>query len=139
MKKLSLIAALALGGLLACSTLANAQDTSANKDATKGGKKGGPTVEQQMERLTTDLTLTDEQKPKVKAVLEDSWKKRQAISSDTSLDRQQMREKMQPIRDEQNKKMKEILTPDQMEKYTKIQDEMRKKGGKKKTEEKTTQ
>ena len=136
MKKLSLIAALALGSLLACSTLVNAQDAKPGK-GNKG--KGHMTVEQRLDQMTKDLSLTDEQKPKVKAVLEDSSKKRQAISSDTSLDRQQMREKMQPIRDEQNTKMKEILTPDQMEKYTKIQDEMRKKGGKKKTEEKKTE
>ena len=137
MKKLSLIAALALGGLLACSTIAMAQDASANKDAKKGGKRGFQSIEQQMERLTKELTLTDEQKPKVEAVLKESQKKRQEIFADTSMDRQQMREKMRPIMEEQNKKLKEILTPDQMEKYTKMQDEMKKKAGaaKKKTDQ----
>jgi Spy/CpxP family protein refolding chaperone len=131
MKKLSLIAALALGGLLACCTLATAQD--ANKDATPK-KKRGFSVEQQMERMTTELSLTDEQKPKVKAVLEDASKKRQEIFSDSSLDRQQQREKMQPIMEEQNKKMKEILTSDQYDKYEKMMQDMRKKGQKKKSE-----
>jgi hypothetical protein len=84
-----------------------------------------------MERMTTTLTLTDDQKPKVKAVLEDSSKKRQEIMSDTSLDRAAIREKMQPIMDEQNKKMKAILTDDQ---YTKYQ-EMNQRGGKKKKAE----
>ena len=50
MKKLSLIAALALGGLLACSTIAMAQDASANKDGKKGGKGGRMSIEQQMEQ-----------------------------------------------------------------------------------------
>jgi Spy/CpxP family protein refolding chaperone len=137
MKKLSLIAALALGSLLACSTIAMAQDASANKDAKKGGKGGRMSIEQQMEKMTKDLSLTDEQKPKVEAVLKDSAKKRQEIFADTSMDRQQMREKMRPIMEEQNKKLKEILTPDQMEKYTKMQDEMKKKAGaaKKKTDQ----
>ena len=54
MKKLSLIAALAIGGLVACSTLATAQD-STNNVPKKGGKRGMPTVEQQMERMTTAL------------------------------------------------------------------------------------
>jgi periplasmic protein CpxP/Spy len=135
MKKLSLIAALALGGLVACSTIAMAQDASANKDAKKGGKRGMPSLEQQMERLTTQLSLTDDQKPKVEAVLKDSQKKRQELFSDQSTDRDARRTKMQAILDEQNKKMKEILKPDQWEKYTKWQDEMKqKKGGKKKTE-----
>jgi len=131
MKKLSLIAALALGGLLACCTLATAQDTNATP---KKGKRGMMSIEQQMERMTTELSLTDDQKPKVKAVLEDSSKKRQEIFSDSSLDRQQQREKMQPITEQQTKKMKEILTSDQFEKYQKMMQEMRKKGQKKKSE-----
>ena len=44
---------------------------------------------------------------------EDRSKKRQEIFSDSSLDRSQMREKMQPIMEEQNKKLKAILTEDQ--------------------------
>jgi Spy/CpxP family protein refolding chaperone len=132
MKKLSLIAALALGGLLACSTVAMAQDTNATPK--KGGKRGFPTVEQQMERMTTALSLTDEQKPKVEAVIKDSSKKRQDLFSDTSMDRQERREKMQAISEEQTKKMKDILTPDQMEKYTQMQAQM-KKGGKKKSDQ----
>ena len=130
MKKLSLIAALAIGGLMACSTLATAQD-STNNVPKKGGKRGMQTVEQQMQRYTDQLTLTDDQKPKVKAVLEESSKKRQEIMGDTSLDRSAIREKMQPIMEEQNKKMKAILTDDQ---YTKYQ-EMNQRGGKKKKAE----
>jgi signal recognition particle subunit SEC65 len=130
MKKLSLIAALAIGGLVACSTLATAQD-STNNVPKKGGKRGMPTVEQQMERMTTALDLTDAEKPKVKAVLEDTSKKMKEIMSDTSLDQAARREKMQPIRDEQNKQMKAILTDDQ---YTKYQ-EMNQRGGKKKKAE----
>ena len=128
MRKLSLIAALALGGLMACSTLVTAQD--APKDAPKGGKKGF-TVEQQMERMTEQLTLTDEQKPKVKAVLEETSKKMEPIRADSSLDRDARMEKMKPIMEEQNKKMKDILTPDQ---FTKYQEMQQRRGKKKKSE-----
>ena len=92
--------------------------------------KGRFTLGQQMERMITVLTLTDEQKPKVKAVLEESSKKRQEIMSDTSLDRASIREKMQPIMEEQNKKMKAILTDDQYTKYQEM-NQRGKKGGKK--------
>jgi Spy/CpxP family protein refolding chaperone len=129
MKKLSLIVALALGGLIACSSVAMAQD-----NATPKKKRGFPTVEQQMERLTTELTLTDAQKPKVEGVLKDMSKKRTDLYSDQNMDRQERRDKMQAIMDEQTKKMKEILTPEQMDKYTKMQEEMKKKGGKKKAD-----
>jgi hypothetical protein len=126
--KVSTIVALALGGLVAMSTMVSAQDA-----ATPGKGKGKgrfATVEQQMERLTTELTLTDAQKPKVKAVLEETNKKRQDLRNDSSVsgDRAAMREKMQAIMDDQDKKLKEILDAGQMEKYKKYQEDMRKKG-----------
>ena len=64
-------------------------------------------------------------------MLEDTSKKRQEIMSDTSLDRAAIREKMQPITDEQNKQMKAILTDDQYTKYL----AMNQRGGKKKKAE----
>ncbi len=117
MSKLSLVAALALGGLIACSTLATAQDST---KAAKKSAKRGPSIEQ----LSTALDLTAEQKPKVQALLDDTAKKMKDLAPE---DRQT---KGKEIRDAQNKKMKEILTPEQ---YTKFQ-AMRhdgKKGGKK--------
>jgi len=131
MKKLSLIAALALGGLLACCTLATAQET--NKDTTaKKGKRGMMTVEQRLDRMSTELELKDDQKPKVKAVLEDTGKQMQALRD---LPQDERRTKMQSIREDENKKLKDILTPDQYEKYQKMMAEMRgKKGEKKKSE-----
>lgn len=132
MKRLSLIAALVLGGLVTCSIVANAQE---GKDGKGGkGKSGGrPTVEQRVEQLTAALNLTDEQKPKVKAVLEATSKKMQELfGGGTS--REQMREKMQPIREEEAKKLKDILTAEQFGKWQKIEEERRSRfgGGEKK-------
>ena len=126
--KLGLIAALAVGSLLFFTSVSSAQE---NKDATK--KKGGMSVEQRMERLTTELTLTDAQKPKVKAVLEDSQKKMTELRNDTALDQPQRREKFQALREEELKKMKAILTPEQYTKYEAMP-QGRKGGGKKKAE-----
>lgn len=131
--KLSLVTALALGGLIAFSTVATAQD--AGKE--KKGKHGMMSVEQRMEKLTTDLKLTDAQKPKVKAVLEDQHKKMQDMHKEGTPDREKMRE----MRTDMEKKMKEILTPDQFEKWQTLMREEHgkrgdKKGGDKKGEEK---
>src|SRR6266404_9721778 len=125
--KFSLIAGLALGSLVASSNLATAQDQ-------KGGGGRGPSVEQRMERMTEELKLTDEQKPKVKAALEDSQKKRQELFSDSSVAREDRREKMRGIMENEDKKLKEILTADQYAKHEKMREEMRAagKGGKKK-------
>ncbi len=115
MSKLSLIAAMALGGLVAFSTLATAQDASTNGN--NGGKHRSATVEQQLDRLSTKLNLTDDQKPKVKAVLEDQQAKMKDIHSDTSLDKSARREKMQTLHKDVMAKMKGILTEDQFTTY----------------------
>lgn len=128
MRKLSLIAALALGGLMACSTLATAQ--TAPDTTTPPAKKGGknrPTVEQQMQKMTDTFSPTDEQKPKIKALLEATSKAMQEMRKNTDLDQQARREKMQSIMDKQKTAMKAILTPDQNTKYL----EMNRRGGKK--------
>src|SRR5438046_2023554 len=76
--------------------------------------------------MTKELSLTDDQQPKVKAVLEDTRKKREELfSSGGGGDRAAMREKMQTINDEQDKKLKEILKSDQYEKWEKMRDKMR--------------
>ena len=78
----SLVAVMVVGGLVACSSLATAQE------AKPGGKRGpGPSVEQRLDRLTEQLKLTDEQKPKVKTVLEEETKKMQDLRGDTSVSR----------------------------------------------------
>ena len=123
--KLSAVAALALASLMLCGTV-NAQDA-------KEGKKGkrGPSVDQQMERMNEELKLTDEQKPKVKTVLENSQKKRQELFADSSVTGDDRRTKMQSIMEEQNKKLKEILTAEQYTKWEEMRQQFRRGGEKK--------
>ncbi|HSU57524.1 MAG TPA: hypothetical protein VLT36_26015 [Candidatus Dormibacteraeota bacterium] len=104
--------ALALMGMLACSTVAFAQDNKEEKG--KGGKRGMPTVEQMMDRIDQAVTLTDAQKPKVKAVVEETHKQMEGMAD---VPQDQRREKMQSIRADQDKKLKDILTPEQYTKY----------------------
>ena len=118
--KTVLITALAMGGLLACANLASAQDA-------KGEGKKGRNPERQLEQMTKELSLTEAQKPKVKAVLEDGAKKRQEIAD---LPQDQRRDKARALIEDQNKKLKEILTPEQYEKWQKLAQE-RRGGGKK--------
>lgn len=121
MKRISWFAALAVGALLLFGNIASAQD------APKKGGKGGPTVEQQLERMTKQLDLTDAQKPKVKAVLEETRKKRQELMDDTSASGRDRRTKMTALTEEQDKKLKAILTPDQYSKMEKQRAEARAK------------
>src|SRR5215471_6754320 len=123
------IAAIALGSLVAFSNLATAQQEG-------GKKKGMPTVEQRMEQLDSALTLTAEQKPKVEGVVKESMKKMQDLRADTSLSQEDRRDKMRTIREDEAKQMKGILTPEQYEKYQAMPRGGRGGGGKKEGEKK---
>ena len=120
MHKLSLVAALALGSLMVCSTVTSAEDANANTNTNAPAnrpRRGPPTVEQRVERMTTQLKLTDEQKTKVTAVLEDSAKQMRELRNDKNLTRDEQREKFRAMRTETDSKLKQILTPEQWEKY----------------------
>lgn len=110
-----LAGALCLGGTV---VTAQTQDATAKKEVRKA-----PSIEQQLERMTKQLDLTDAQKPKVKAVLQETNKKRQDITATGS----ERREKMMALMTEQDKQLKTILTTEQYDKLQKQREEMKQK------------
>jgi Spy/CpxP family protein refolding chaperone len=116
------MAAAVLGGVLACTHPATAQDTNA---PAPGAHKKGAVIEQRMHHLDELLSLTDDQKPKVRAALEAFATARREARDLSDDDR---REKMRTSMADMNKKMKEILTPDQYDKWL-ADAEKGKKGG----------
>ena len=79
-----------------------------------GGRGGARTNMMTVETLDKAVTLTDAEKPKVKSALEDYYK---ALTEARAADQSERRTKMTAARTDLNKKMKEILTPDQYTKY----------------------
>lgn len=119
---LSLVAALALGSLLVCTSISNAQDA-------KEGKKRNFSPQARVEQLDKELKLTADQKTKLTAVFEDQTKKMRDLRADTNLSQEDRRAKSRTMMEEQTKKMKDILTPDQFQKWEKMREEMKGKGG----------
>ena len=124
MHKTRLISVLTLGGLLAVTSMAYAQNV--KESNSNGGQRRGGSVQQRVDRLNTELKLTDEQKSKITALLESQSKKRQELQTLAKEDR---REKVRAMMQEQNKKMKEILTPEQFEKWQKMRQQGRQRQG----------
>ena len=129
-------AVLAAAGLLALSIPAQAENTNAPAVATPPPAGGPPgmraprmSVDNRLSQLSDALTLTDDQKPKVKALLEDQLKKGQEFRADTSLSAEDRRAKMQSLRDDMNTKMKDILTPEQYDKLSKMPTPGGRRGG----------
>lgn len=116
----SIALAAALGGLLVLTSSSVAQNTNST-----ARPRRGPNVEQRVERLSTELKLTDGQKTKVTALFEKEMKQGRELRQDTSLSREERRDKMRAIRQDQIKELKTILTPEQFEKWQQLRQEMR--------------
>jgi hypothetical protein len=94
--------------------------------AQRGGRGGTPEerVNRQVERMTTDLSLSNAQSEKIKGVyLKSSQKMMDLRKSMTEENRGEMREKFGAIRKEQNEELKKYLTKDQFEKFEKMEAE----------------
>ena len=98
-----------------------------NAFAQMGGARQQMTPEQQaalmqerIEALSSAVTLTDAEKTQVEAILKDTNDKTQALRNDSGQDRQAMMEKITAIREEQDKKMEELLGAERFKKYQEI-------------------
>ena len=98
---LGLAAALAVPGALA------KPQTAPQTAGKEMGMHGG------LEAAVQSLNLTDDQKPNVKDIFADAKTKKQAVSSDTSLNEEQKKAKMKELHAGIMTKLNEVLTPEQ--------------------------
>jgi periplasmic protein CpxP/Spy len=85
-------------------------------------------IDRQMEELNEGLDLSDDQEKQVREILtagSETMRKAREEMQDGGGDREAMREKMQQMREEQNEKIKTVLSEEQFTKYEQIQAERR--------------
>jgi len=73
--------------------------------------------------LSKELNLTDEQKAKVKPILDDQEKQMHAIRDDNSLNQEQKHEKMMKIHETTHSQINANLTPDQQKKFAELKEQ----------------
>jgi Spy/CpxP family protein refolding chaperone len=113
------LAALLAGSLFASSLAVHAQDTTNTPPATvKPGLKNPRGLN--INALAKQLDLTDDQKPKVKTVLDEQMQKQRDLRTDTTLSAEDKKAKLKELRDGTDAKLKDILTPDQFTKWQKF-------------------
>ncbi|WP_150107285.1 Spy/CpxP family protein refolding chaperone [Pedosphaera parvula] len=132
MKRLALLAVLALSGLMAFSTTTRAEDTT-NAPAHRRGGPGGPgapggrggegMMKERMDKMATELNLTEDQKTKVQAIMKDTGEKMKALRDDTTTAREDKMTKAKAIRDDSNTQIKALLTDEQKTKFDAMQKE----------------
>ena len=89
-------------------------DTLSNQ---RGGNRGG----NQMQAVFDQLDLKDDQKAKIKTIMQESREKMQGMRDEfRNGDRQAAREKFQTLRTEMETKIKAVLTPDQQAKLKEL-------------------
>ena len=126
----TLMIALAVGSLFAGSPLL-AQDAPKDKPAAPAapvpGMRRPPGLS--LDNLSKQLDLTDDQKVKVKPILDDLQKQIAEIRKDKSIAPEDRPAKMKEIREGISAKLKEILTAEQFAKWEKLGAGMRRPGG----------
>src|SRR5260370_15846386 len=87
----------------------------ANSQAAPAPQAAGKEMEMHggLQAAVESLNLTDDQKAKVKDIFADAKTKKQAVSSDTSLNEEQKKAKMKELHSATMAKLNEVLTPDQ--------------------------
>ncbi|MCS7337494.1 MAG: Spy/CpxP family protein refolding chaperone [Verrucomicrobiae bacterium] len=74
-------------------------------------------IDQRVQRLTQMLNLTPEQQAKLRAILEEEQKKLQELRTNTAIAPAEQAIKIREIRDGTNEKIREMLTPEQRERF----------------------
>ena len=119
MKKL-ILTAIILGSLVSFVPLAQAAEGG-------GDAKGKRTPQDRIEAMKTQLNLSEKQVADLKPVLEADAKKMREVWQDSNMTQEQKREKITALREASQAKIKTILTPEQFDKYTKMNAERRQK------------
>ncbi len=70
-------------------------------------------VDRMLDRMTQNLSLSDEQREKIRPILLDQVQQMRALRDDTSLSPQDRRAKVRTIRRATRQKVDQILTPEQ--------------------------
>lgn len=91
----------------------------------RGGGRGMMDPDRQIQMMTKQLHLSDDQVTQIKPILADHMSQMMALRGDTTLAQEDKMAKMKGIREDGNTKVMAILTPDQQAKFTKMQAEQR--------------
>jgi periplasmic protein CpxP/Spy len=113
---------------LASSVTTRAQDAATQESKAQAQAENGMQHGQragQLERLSKELNLTDEQKTKVKPILDEQTKQMHATQEDSSLTQEQKHDKMKQIHETTHSQINEILTPEQQKKFAALKEQQK--------------
>lgn len=111
-KTIALLAGVLVSQFVAASAMAQSAPAKTNAPGT------APVMRDRSEFLAKRLGLTEEQRLKVKPILDEQAKKMTELSRQSDMKPDEKRAKYMTLREETNAKLKTILTPEQYQKMT---------------------
>ena len=88
-----------------------------------GMHHNGESADQHLQMLSEKLNLTDDQKAKIKPILQDQMQQMKVVREDSSLSDEQKRTKMKGIHESLHNQINAVLTPDQQAKFKQMTQE----------------
>jgi periplasmic protein CpxP/Spy len=87
----------------------------------------GESADHHLQMLSEKLNLTDDQKAKLKPILQDQMQQMKAVREDSSLSEEQKRAKMKSIHESLHDQINAVLTPEQQAKFKQMKQEQMQK------------
>ena len=103
------------------------QESQAQTPDKHAGMHHEESADQHLQMLSEKLNLTDDQKAKVKPVLQDQMQQMKAVREDSSLSEEQKRTKMKSIHESMHEQINAVLTPEQQVKFKQMKQEQMQK------------
>jgi len=88
------------------------------------------TAESRLEEMSKQLNLTDDQRTKLKPILQDEAQQLQAVHNDASLSQDQKKAKAKEIHAESKPQINSVLTPDQQKQWKEMKKKAKEQRGK---------
>jgi len=120
---LALLVVLAVGMMLAAQASHALQTGPAAQDRSAMGAPAAGSPESHLKMLSEKLNLTDDQKARIKPILEDEGQQMKAVRDDTALSDQQRHAKMKGIHESFHDQINAVLTPEQQGKWKQMKQE----------------
>ncbi|HWY55658.1 MAG TPA: hypothetical protein VNZ03_14420 [Terriglobales bacterium] len=103
------------------------QESQAPTPDKRTGMQRGESVDQHLQMLSEKLNLTDDQKEKLKPILQDQMQQMKAVREGGSLSEEQKRAKMKSIHESLHDQINAVLTPEQQSKFKQMRQEQMQK------------
>lgn len=103
---------------------AKAQDSADASSSQSSASSGWPSPDEVVSRLSSQLSLTDDQKAKITPIITARQQKLKEIASSSTRRRKKARE-MRSVVQDSDKKIKAVLTGEQQQQYEQMEQQMR--------------